>query len=305
MIYVIELFVLLSSLAAPSAAWGNLGHMTVGAIAQDFVTADTASWARGILNASATNSSYLASVATWADSFRYTSEGHYSAPYHFIDAKDSPPNSCSVDYNRDCGSDGCSVSAIANYTQRVTDGRLSAENTQEALKFLVHLLGDITQPLHDEALELGGNEIGVTFDGTKTNLHHIWDTNMPEKLIGGDSLTDAMDWAKNLTTAIKTGDYASQKDSWIKGMDTDDVVTSAMVWATDANTFVCNPVLKGGESAVDGKELGTDYYEAAVPIINEQIAKGGYRLAAWLNLIHTGSAQLVGKSAAATLTADL
>lgn len=44
----------------------------------------------------------------------------------------------------------------------------------EALEFLVHFIGDITQPLHDENLEVGGNDIDVTFDGEDTDLHGIW-----------------------------------------------------------------------------------------------------------------------------------
>lgn len=43
-----------------------------------------------------------------------------------------------------------------------------------ALKWIIHFLGDIHQPLHDEALEVGGNGIDVTYDGESTNLHHIW-----------------------------------------------------------------------------------------------------------------------------------
>jgi hypothetical protein len=62
-----------------------------------------------------TSSSYLAQVATWADSFRYTAAGRFSAPFHFIDAEDSPPTSCGVKYARDCGEKGCVVGAILNY----------------------------------------------------------------------------------------------------------------------------------------------------------------------------------------------
>lgn len=162
----------------------------------------------------------------------------------------------------------------------------------QALEFLVHFLGDITQPLHDEALEVGGNDIDVTFDGESTNLHHIWDTNMLEKLVGGGTITDAHSWATKLTTEIKSGDYSSQKSSWIQGSSLSDVQGSALTWASDANKFVCSTALKGGESAVEKGDLGGDYYEAAIPIFTEQIAKGGYRLAAWLNLIATGSTGL-------------
>lgn len=132
--------------------------------------------AQGVLGD--TSDSYLASIASWADDYRETSAGSWSAPFHFIDAQDNPPSSCNVDYSRDCGSTGCSISALANYTQRVADGRLSAENTAEALKFLVHFVGDITQPLHDESYEVGGNDISVTFNGYKDNLHADWDTYM-------------------------------------------------------------------------------------------------------------------------------
>lgn len=78
------------------------------------------------------------------------------------------PSSCSVDYDRDCGTKGCSISAIANYTTRVQSSSLSDQEVNYALRFLVHFIGDITQPLHDEAYEVGGNDVDVTFDSTDT-----------------------------------------------------------------------------------------------------------------------------------------
>lgn len=88
-------------------------HETVAYIAQNFVKPATATWAQKIL--ADTSTSYLANSAIWADSFRYTSAGSFSKPYHFIDALDSPPQSCNVDYARDCGASGCVVRAISNY----------------------------------------------------------------------------------------------------------------------------------------------------------------------------------------------
>ncbi|KAF2811258.1 uncharacterized protein BDZ99DRAFT_385627 [Mytilinidion resinicola] len=272
------------------SAWGTLGHDTVAYIAQNFVTNATESWAQGIL--ADTSSSYMASVATWADTYRYTAAGKFSAPYHFIDAEDDPPKSCGVDYKRDCGESGCVVSAIQNYTSRVVDKSLSTTEKQMALKWIIHFIGDIHQPLHDEALDVGGNTISVTFDGTETNLHHIWDTNMPEKFIGGYSLADASSWAKNLTARIKTGDYKSDASGWLHGISLDDPVSSSMAWATESNAYVCSTVLTGGVDAVEGKELDGGYYDAATPVIEVQIARAGYRLAAWLNLIATGETGL-------------
>ena len=111
---------------------------------------------------------------------------------------------------------------------------------------------------------------------------------MPEKLVGGYALSDAQDWAQNLTDEIKSGIYQSDAASWISGLNLQDAQGTALGFAQDANTWVCSDVLKGGDSAVAGQDLGGDYYDNAVPIFREQIAKGGYRLGAWLNLIVTG-----------------
>lgn len=100
----------------PSAyAWGGLGHETVAFIASTFVKQETKDFFQSTL--SDTSPEYLAKVATWADSFRYTKAGRFSEPFHFIDSKDNPPNSCSVAYSRDCGSTGCVVEAIQNYVR--------------------------------------------------------------------------------------------------------------------------------------------------------------------------------------------
>ncbi|KAF2004367.1 hypothetical protein P154DRAFT_41875 [Amniculicola lignicola CBS 123094] len=280
----------LAPLNAPlAAAWGTLGHDTVAFIAQNFISKKTAHFAQQLLNDS--SSAYLANVATWADSYRYTAEGSFSAPLHYIDAFDKPPQQCNVDYKRDCPEEGCIVSAIANYTSRITDTKLPAIERQKALKWIVHFLGDIHQPLHVENLEIGGNTINVTFDGVATNLHHIWDSNMMEKLIGGYNLTDAQKWATSLTKSIKKGKYESQSKKWTKGMSLKDKVGSALIWARDANSYMCTTVLpkKGGVESIRGKELDNKYYDTSIPVITLQIAKAGYRLAAWLDLIVEGS----------------
>ncbi|KAJ5594595.1 uncharacterized protein N7459_000803 [Penicillium hispanicum] len=266
-------------------AWGALGHATVAYIAQHYVSSSTASWAQGILGD--TSDSYLANIASWADHYRLTTAGKWSAPLHFIDAEDNPPSSCNVDYERDCGSSGCSVSAIANYTQRVGDGRLSAANVEEALKFIVHFVGDITQPLHDEAYEVGGNDIKVTFDGYSDNLHADWDTYMPEKLVGGSDLSDAQSWANTLIDEITSGSFKSQAASWVEGDSISDAVTTATRWASDANAYVCSVVMPDGAAALQKGDLYPSYYNASIGTIELQIAKGGYRLGNWLNLIYT------------------
>ncbi|KAJ7216179.1 nuclease s1 [Mycena haematopus] len=267
-------------------AWGVLGHATVAYIAQNYVTSEVETWAKGVLGD--TSTSYLANIASWADDYRETTAGAFSAPFHFIDAEDNPPTTCNVNYARDCGASGCSVSALANYTQRVGDGRLSANNTAQALKFLVHFVGDITQPLHDEAYEVGANDVSVHFMGYNDNLHADWDTYMPEELIGGDSLADALSWSKTLVAEINTGAYESQKAGWIAGDTTSDVVTTATRWAADANAFVCSVVMPNGAAALTAMaDLYPTYYNSVISTIELQIAKAGYRLGNWLNMVYT------------------
>lgn len=100
-------------LPAGAQAWGAFGHETVAYVATNFVSASTKTYFQSLLGD--TSADYLATVSTWADSYRTTTAGKFSAPFHYIDAQDNPPSSCGVDYDRDCGSGGCVVSAISNY----------------------------------------------------------------------------------------------------------------------------------------------------------------------------------------------
>ncbi|KAL6242975.1 hypothetical protein RBB50_010075 [Rhinocladiella similis] len=276
--------ILLPSLFTPVAkAWGGLGHETIAWIAQSYASSTTAAAIKDILDSK--QSDYMANVSTWADSYRYTSAGSWSAPLHFIDANDNPPSSCSVDFARDCGSSGCSISAIVNYTSILLDDDSNQSEKYSAMKFLIHFVGDLHQPLHDEALERGGNGINVTFEGKRTNLHHIWDTEIVEQLANGSS---AENFAKSLTASIKAGAYDWDVDSWLDGTSLNDTQSTTLSWASEANAYVCDDVLSAGIDVVEEGDLSGSYYQAHVDVARTQIARAGYRLGAWLNLIFTG-----------------
>lgn len=209
-------------------------------IASNFVSRDTAAFFQGVLHNDTHD--YLAGVATWADSVRYTKWGRFSGDFHFIDAKDDPPRYCGVDYDRDCKKSGCVVSAIQNYTARLLDPDLWPSERTIAAKFVVHFLGDIHQPLHNEDVSRGGNGIQVKFDGVGFNLHHVWDTSIPEKLVGGvrrQPYPEAKRWADALTAEIKSGKFHVSKAGWLAGVDLDDPKTTALAWATESNAYVC------------------------------------------------------------------
>jgi hypothetical protein len=126
------LFLLTSALLPGALAWGAMGHEAVAYVASNFVSATTKSYFQTLLGD--TSADYLATASTWADSYRYTTAGKFSAPFHYIDANDSPPSTCGVDYARDCGAAGCIVSALQNYTTILLDARYSAANRQIAAK---------------------------------------------------------------------------------------------------------------------------------------------------------------------------
>ncbi|KZS96029.1 nuclease Le1 [Sistotremastrum niveocremeum HHB9708] len=308
------------ALIGQAVAWGELGHETVGYVAMQFLAPKALSFVQSSLGSTYNES--LGPAAPWADTVREETAYAWSAPLHFIDAEDDPmDDSCSVSQKRDCASGFCTLTAISNYTKRIQETSLSATQRQEALKFLDHFIGDIGQPLHVEALETGGNDITATCAGKKTNLHAVntgMITQNIDALYGGSVTT----WANTLVTRIKTGAYKSEAASWISCSSItstksskrgligttieDDIALTRknarrstqvtlpelacpLAWAQDSNSFDCSIVF----SYTTGEDLCTgSYFNAAIPIIDTQIAKQGYRLAAWLNVIFDGATNL-------------
>ena len=260
-------------------AWGTLGHQTVAWIAQSLISDETATYVQTALDSTA--SDYMANISTWADTYRYSDNGGWSAPLHYIDANDSPPGECDVEFNRDCGESGCVVSAIVNYTKIMVDSGSTSTDRNDAMRFLIHLVGDLHQPLHVENIERGGNGIKVTFGDEGTNLHHIWDTEIVEKLAAG---ADAEEWSQNITTAINAGDLGDAS-AWSIGISLNDTEGTAMGWANDANDYVCTDVLPDGVDAVEKGDLSGAYFEAHGEVARLQIARAGYRLARLLDLL--------------------
>ncbi|RDX50678.1 nuclease Le1 [Lentinus brumalis] len=340
MLSVITSLSVVAMAARPAVAWGALGHEAVGYVAQEFLAPGALAFVQSSLGSTYNES--LGAAATWADSIKYTKGYTWSSPLHFVDAEDSPlSGSCSVSETRDCGDGDCILTAIANYTTRVAQTSLSKAQRQEALKFLDHFLGDIGQPLHVEAYEVGGNDIDATCSGKSTNLHSAWDTGILSKNIDENYANDVQTYASSLISKIKSGSYKSLASGWLACTSTtkpaakrfldlaswahnadfgsgsleNDVtrllaraasldagfesrrapaatitpLACPLVWAKESNAYGCTVVF----SYTSGEDLCTSsYYTKAVPVIDLQIAKQGYRLAAWLNVIFDGDTNL-------------
>ncbi|KAJ7162190.1 phospholipase C/P1 nuclease domain-containing protein [Mycena filopes] len=171
-------------------AWGAAGHEIAATIAQIHLHPSVLPVMCEILNFTSQNPNepqcHLAPVATWADKLRY--KMRWSAPLHYIGAVDDHPSqTCAFPGSRGwAGKQGGNVlGAIRNVTTILEDsvyygkaGKLSAHEydaANEALKFLIHFMGDAHMPLHLTGRDRGGNSDKVLFSGRQTNLHSLWD----------------------------------------------------------------------------------------------------------------------------------
>lgn len=156
--------------------------------------------------------------------------------------------------------------------------------------FLMHFIGDLHQPLHVEDAQRGGNNIPVHFDrrSANLNLHSIWDTDIPHKMRGlrhsekaNDERSAASQWADELFSAISGGNA----DAKAECSDVTDPEGCSMLWARETNKLICSYVLKKGVQWLETENLGQEYYDGAVPIVQAQIGKAGARLGAWINAL--------------------
>ncbi len=183
------LLLLLGLVSTPALAWSELGHRLVGDLAQTRLTPQAQVQVKALLAGEAEPT--LAGVATWADGLRNTDPARFKATsaWHYIDSKDG---SCTFALKRDCPDGNCIVVAIETQRRVLADRSQPAAARAVALKFLVHLIADVHQPLHaGNRPDSGGNRFQVSLrtdlapeayarqnyrNGVMgTNLHAIWD----------------------------------------------------------------------------------------------------------------------------------
>jgi len=247
-------------------AWGGEGHQVVALIAEERLTEKAQSAIHELLGDDVNISD--AEIASWADQIKR--ERRRTSPWHYVNI---PFDSEGLDLKRD-GSDGNNiVDRIESFQKLLADTSKPKEARVEALKFLVHLVGDIHQPLHciDRAGDKGGNGrlcFLVEVKGKATNLHSVWDTALLRRYIGR---TPIADYADKLNTDID--------DRKAKDFTNGDVVAWANESWKTANEHVYPGVPADGPPPV----LGQKYVDDARVVVEEQLKRGGVRLAVILN----------------------
>lgn len=233
-------------------AWGPTGHRVTGEIAEQHLTKKAKKKINSLLNGDS-----LALVSTYADEIKSDKKYQNYSPWHYVNI---PFGKTYEEYPK--SKSGDIVYGIRKSIKVLENPNASQADKVFYLKMLVHLIGDLHQPLHvGIADDKGGNDFQVRWFNRGTNLHRVWDSQMIESY--QMSYTELTSNAKRLTksekAAIQSGDY--------------------MDWLYDSRELMEGIY----EQTVVGDKLGYDYMYEYMDIVRFQLQKGGLRLAALLN----------------------
>lgn len=283
--WLISAAVLLLLLMAPIAnAWGKEGHFVICKIAQEYLTEEALQAVKNLLPDEAEGE--LANVCDWADQVRHHAHYGWSKTLHYVD---TPDFLCNYKYSRDCHDtrrhkDRCVTAAIYNYTEQLLDHSNSNSETKynltESLMFLSHFIGDVHQPLHVGFIgDEGGNTITVRWYRRKTNLHHVWDSDIIEtavKTLYDSNLTQMIQALENNITAEWPIDNPL-RESCNKTVCPDP-------YASESVSLACKFAYR---NATPGSTLEDEYFRSRLPVVEKRLAQGAVRLASLLNSIFT------------------
>lgn len=251
---------ILATLApSPALAWGKTGHRVVAAIADTQLSGLARANVKEILGVES-----LDEAATWPDDMRSDPSPFWqktATPWHYVTLNGiiydhAPPQ-------------GDALEALQRFTATLKDPNASLAEKQLALRFVVHLVGDLHQPLHaGTCCDRGGNDVKVKWFGKDTNLHAVWDTSLVE-----EEQLSFTELAAKLERHISNRDLIGWWD--INPRD----------WATESAQLretVYPPPAKGKKPV----ELSYSYVYEYTPLMERRLKQAGVRLAAYLNAIY-------------------
>ncbi len=154
-------------------AWGEQGHQVIAALAESKLTPEVLQEVKHLL--ALEPGATLESISTWADEHRNPT----TASWHYVNF---PKNSCTYEAERDCPNGQCVVAAIDRQTE-ILASHAPDEKKLLALKYVVHFIGDVHQPLHAGYKEdRGGNTYQLQAFMRGSNLHALWDSGLLKAL---------------------------------------------------------------------------------------------------------------------------
>jgi hypothetical protein len=256
-----QLALALVLLLIPSSlhAWAREGHEIIAILAEQRLHPDVRDAVVALLEGTT-----LVKAASWADKVLT----HETAPWHYVKIDLTETE---YDAARVCPQDQCVIGQIERFRHLLATGDGDMRKRQKALKYLIHLVGDLHQPLHaGQNDDHRGYDVQVEFIGetidpysqTPWNLHAVWDRGILEVRD-----RDAHHYAERLNAWL----HAQPEGAFQDG--------SVVDWAMESHRIAKDHVYV---LPVDRK-LGEEYYRASVPVVDQQLAKAGVRLAKLLN----------------------
>lgn len=253
----------------PVLAWGKTGHRVVGAIADH----ELSGLARANIEQILGRGQSLADVANWPDEMR-------SAPGDFWQKTATPWHYVTLDgtiYDH-APPEGDALEALERFTRMLRQPGTSPADRQLALRFIVHLVADLHQPLHvGKCCDKGGNDVKVSWFGKPTNLHAVWDSALvDEEQLSFTELADKLERHMSSADVIKWADINPR--DWVA--ESAQARDSLYPSASGAS-------LPGKAEGAIG-DLAYSYVFKFTPLMEQRLSQAGVRLAAYLNAIFSG-----------------
>jgi hypothetical protein len=246
-------------------AWGGTGHQLVALIAEDELTPKAKAAIADLLGPDVHISD--AEVASWADEYRRSHEE--TSSWHYTNV---PVTADRFDRARDGRNGANVVDALDAQIKILADKSAPREKRVDALKFVVHLVGDIHQPLHcADRNDKGGNTRLVFYPGQReaVNLHTVWDTWLLRDLMGKRRVAE-------IAAVLERSITPQQRKEWEGAPEG---------WANESHRAAVNAAYRDVPADGPPPTLAKAYIDRTTPVVAEQIKRAGVRLAAVLNAV--------------------
>ena len=164
MVKILVIYTLLSSFVL---GWGKTGHRIVGKVAETYLTKNAKTQIKKLMG-----HHDLSRMSNWADEIKSDPNWKIANDWHWCTIPDGKL------YEKDKHS-GRAVEKVNDFISVLKNKKSTKEDKQIALKFLIHLIGDLHQPMHvGNGIDRGGNDIKLKWFNVPTNLHRIWDSDL-------------------------------------------------------------------------------------------------------------------------------
>jgi hypothetical protein len=245
-------------------AWGEEGHQVVALIAAERLDPQAKNEIASLLDMSDASAA-MVKVASWADEIKDSRDE--TETWHFVDIQIA---SDGYDAARDCKDDNCVVGQVNKDTAILRDKNQPKAARAEALKFLIHFVGDMHQPMHcADNNDRGGNAVTVVANGRLTNMHRVWDTAVVNAM-GTDARKVAAILSPVISPALSAQWASGAPENWVNECF---VIAKKQIYEAVPGMIAAKTQIK----------LDDKYPVSVGPITASQLAKGGVRLAWILN----------------------